>query len=177
MDIERRFSIGAWIIEAVVFGAILILALCLAGCNEEACRPTAWMLAGTDMSAGNSYVGRVGVRSPEGIEFGASSDWLDGGDYQAYGAYALMEIPFLADANLPLIGTNYIGAAAGLTVDTDMEDDVGFWGFLTGVTVPVRDNLDSVIEYRYTEFSGNFEERFPDENDAHTVYAGLRFKV
>ncbi len=33
-DRERKFSIGAWVIIAAVFGAILIISLCLAGCQR-----------------------------------------------------------------------------------------------------------------------------------------------
>ena len=46
-----------------------IAILLVSGCNEEQCRPSAWLLSTTDYdSPDNEITGRLGVVNPQGIE-------------------------------------------------------------------------------------------------------------
>jgi len=149
---------------------ILTILLCLlvAGCNEEQCRPTAWIMGGTNIdSSENDIIGRLGLRNNEGIEFGAESSWIGvSGANQTYGAYALAEV------EVGPLGTPYIGYHS--TIANDYEDG-GFYGPIAGTIVKVG-NIETVFEYQYLDYNGSLAEIKADENDRHKATVGTRFR-
>ena len=149
----------------IVFMAVLLAAV-VAGCNEEQCRPTAWILGGTDYdNPENEITGRLGLRTAEGIEFGASSSWVGvHGLNQSYGAYILTEFGETA------AGTPYIGYAASVAND---HEDGGMYGPIAGTIITVG-GIDTIVEYQYRDFQGNIAEIYDNNNDRHKATAGLR---
>jgi hypothetical protein len=125
------------------------------------------MLGGSNVDApDNNIVGRAGLRNPEGIEFGAESTWVGiHGENQAYGAYAIAEIP------METIAVPYVGYHT--TIANDQEDG-GFYGPIAGTIIEVR-GIETVIEYQYLDFVG-FMSDTSAPNDRHNLYAGLRFR-
>ena len=138
-----------------------------AGCNEEQCRPTAWLMGGTgDDSVDNDIVGRVGLRNPQGIEFGAESNWIGvHGANQNYGAYVIGEL------DKTPVGTPYIGGHASIIDD----EDGGFYGPVAGTILEVA-GIETVIEYQYLEFTGMMEDAQGVWNDEHKVLVGFRLR-
>jgi hypothetical protein len=153
--------------KKLLFTLIILL---VAG-NAYACRPTAWMLGGTDVQTeGDNYIARLGLRDTTGIEFGIESDWsgLRGkAPNQAFGAYLLAELP-KTPAGIP-----YLGGHAAIAFN---DDDIGFYGPIAGTIIEITPNLDSIIEFQYLDFNGNFSAANPEVQDQYKIYAGLRFR-
>ena len=171
MDAKIRMGITALAIDIVLFVMILICAVLLTGCNEEVCRPVAWLTVGPDLDASdNPVTGRIGISNADGIEFGAESTWY-GSEAQGYGAYALQEFEAI-NRLLPLGTTEYIGGHAAII---DTEDTGNTYGFIAGTSVPVRGNIETVVEYQFNEYEGALQETVGSD-DAHKVFAGLRIK-
>lgn len=144
----------------------LILTVLIAGCGEQACRPTAWFLAGPDVDGSDElFVGRAGLRSPGGSEFGIESQYIGVGE-QSYGAYALVETQIVD------IGTQYIGGHASI-IDTDT--DGAQYGLISGIIVKAGENADIVTEYQFNALQDNLAE-IRGTDDEHVITAGLRIR-
>lgn len=145
---------------------ILLAVVMMAGCSEQ-CRPTAWILGGSDVDARDDMiVGRVGVKN-EGVEFGAESSWTGiHGENQAFGAYILNEF-----APTPA-GIPYIGYHA--TVANDAEDG-GSYGPIAGTVLEVG-GIETVVEFQYLDYSGPISQTMVDETDNYRLFAGTKFK-
>lgn len=154
------------IVTLIMFAALLIVS---AGCNEEICQPTAWLMGGTNADAADNIVtGRVGIRNKDGVEFGGETNYLGvHGANQSYGAYALTELT--ADPNTGIIP--YIGFRASVV---DVEDG-SLFGPMTGTIIKLG-GMESVLEIRYNEFDGRLEDLQADENNKWEASAGLRIK-
>jgi hypothetical protein len=144
-------------------GILLMLAVCaavmLGGCNEDLCRPTAWIMGGSDVDAAdNPVTGRVGVNA-DGVEFGLESHY-EGGHMQnqAYGAYILAELP------PTLAGTPYMGYHA-LLADDDIDER---HGPILGTIIQITPRVATVIEGQYVGQA--------DEDNQYRASAGVRVK-
>jgi len=146
-----------------------IICLCAVGCNEEVCKPTAWLMVGPDLDApDNPIAGRIGIANADGIEFGAESVWYES-SVQGYGVYALQEFEAV-NMLLPLGTTEYIGAHAAI-IDSDETGNT--YGFIAGTSRPIRGNIKAIVEYQYNEYQDDLIEQIGSD-DAHKVYAGLK---
>ncbi len=147
---------------------ITIMAM-LAGCGEaeRVSRPTVWVLGGPDLDSENNKVaGRVGVITPDEIEFGIESQYTDGVDAdQTWGAYTLQQFQLV-----DILGAKqYIGLHASIV---DSEDGTKY-GFMSGIAVPVTENIDAITEYQFTEYDDSLREDLGTDDD-HLFFAGLR---
>jgi hypothetical protein len=140
----------------------------MVGCNEEVCQPTAWLIGAPDYdSEEETIIARVGIANTDGVEFGAESSWIGvKGLNQSYGAYAIQRLQVIE------LGTQYLGAHASIV---DADDDGGLYGFVSGLAVPITDNIEAVTEYQFNEYQDQLE-LIEGTDDAHKVYAGLRIK-
>lgn len=160
--------------KGLLFTLMLAAILLVAGSGEVyACRPTAWLLGGSDIQTeDDNYIGRIGLRDESGIEFGFESAWMGikGKGYnQSYGCFLLTELP-----SLDLVpGTSYIGIHVAVAFD---DEDIGFYGPITGTFIPISDKVDSMVEFQYLSFNGNLAPDNPELTDKYKIYAGLRFK-
>lgn len=151
METERRFSIVAWLICAAALAALLCLGF--AGCNEEICKPTAWVMTGPDLGQleQNRVVGRVGIENTDGIEFGFETEYLGyKGLNQSYGAYFTQDFQVLVQ---PAFGTQYIGARAGVI---DVSDGSSY-GVIGGWKYPLTKNISTVIEGQWLNYDDALE--------------------
>lgn len=168
MKEQTKFKFGAWLIFAVALAAVLCLGF-VAGCNEEVCKPSGWFLGGSGLgSEQETYTARVGIVNADGVEFGAESSWIgQRAQEQYYGAYAIQELQVVE------LGRQYIGAHASIGLDDDT--DGRFYGFVTGVVVPISPNIDAVTEYQFNEYTETLRD-LEGTDDAHKISAGLRIK-
>ena len=99
---------------------------------------------------------RVGWLADD-LEFGLQADaqGLHGDNAEVFGAYALMHV-----STEGILGTTYVGYHAGI------DEDYRRFGPIAGT---ILDNI--VVEYRYSDFSG--DSPLDNANDRHQVYAGI----
>ena len=142
-------------------GILLMLAVCaavmLGGCNEELCRPTAWIMGGSNADAAdNPVVGRVGVNA-DGVEFGLESNY-EGGHMRnhAFGAYILAEL-----SPTP-VGTPYVGYHA-LLADDNVEER---HGPILGTLIHITPRIATVIEGQYNS-----------QTEEYLAFGGVRIKL
>jgi hypothetical protein len=125
-------------------------------------------MAGPDYdSHENPVIGRIGIVNADDIEFGAESTWYGSG-MQGYGAYAMQQFQAI-----DLLGSKqYIGGHAAII---DSDETGNMYGFISGVIVPVRGNIETIVEYQYNEYQDALREHVGTD-DAHKVFAGLRIR-
>ena len=149
----------------IAFAAMLIVS---EGCNEEICKPTAWLMSGSNLDAvDNEIIGRVGIRNNDNIEFGAESNWLGvKGENQTFGGYVVAWLP---------IDPNNFEPYVGFDVTAGDVADGSFYGFLAGTAIRIGP-IKSVVEYSNTQYSGQLADKYDHANDEHRVRAGLIFE-
>jgi hypothetical protein len=144
--------------------AIIFVCLLVAGCSEEVCQPTGWLMVGPDLdTADNSVIGRAGILNKDGVEFGVESQYAGKEGGQSYGAYAMQEIQVVN------LGKQYIGARAAIY---DIDEGGNNYGFIAGEIIPISENIDSVIETQINEY----DRAVTGTDDDWLVFAGIRMK-
>ena len=139
---------------------IILAVLLLAGCNEETCRPTAWIITGSDMDAvDNPIVGRVGVNN-DGVEAGLEINYTGGHMVRhSYGAYILYELEQEIIGTAPYLGFH------GLIAEDDVEER---YGPIVGTLIQITPRVTTVIEGQYTSQAA--------ATDEFKAFAGIRAK-
>jgi hypothetical protein len=141
---------------------IAVVCLLVAGCNEEACRPTAMLIGGFDFDSEKEVItGRAGLQNPDGVEFGVESRHITDLN-QSYGAYALVETQLID------FGTQYFGAHAGII-------DSQYYGLIAGETIPIRDNISAVIEVQWNELDDT-QRAIIGTDDELVAHTGVKIK-